>query len=138
MLFRSRTAEDVLSDYTTTFYGNLVVFSAADPMGVKFGDDTIVEKTTLRNRVAGRVEHDVSPGYIDLYIEEKLLKGHCAATGFSFTDFKKDMEQLYRVEYLRKFDLLRKTNGPPMRVNVVKISQPAARVDFPTNEEAEN
>jgi len=133
-----RTAEDVLSDYTTSFYGNLVVFSAADPMGVKFGDDTIVEKTTLRNRVAGRVEHDVSPGYIDLYIEEKLLKGHCAATGFSFTDFKKDMEALYRVEYLRKFDLLRKTNGPPMRVNVVKISQPAARVDFPSNEEAED
>ena len=119
-----RTAEDVLSDYTTTFYGNLVVFSAADPIGVRFGDDTLVEKNTLRNKVAGRVEHDVAPGFVDFYIEEQQLKAHCAAMGFSFSDFKRDIENIYRVQYIPKFDLLRKTNGPPMRVNVVKISQP--------------
>jgi hypothetical protein len=119
-----RTAEDVLSDYTTTFYGNLVVFSAADPIGARFGDDTLVEKNTLRNKVAGRVEHEVAPGYVDFYIEEQQLKAHCAAMGFSFSDFKLDIEKLYRVQYIPKFDLLRKTNGPPMRVNVVKISQP--------------
>ena len=78
-----RTAEDVLSDYTTTFYGNLVVFSAADPIGVRFGDDTLVEKNTLRNKVAGRVEHEVAPGFVDFYIEEQQLKAHCAAMGFS-------------------------------------------------------
>ena len=119
-----RTAEDVLSDYTTTFYGNLVVFSAADPIGARFGDDTLVEKNTLRNKVAGRVEHEVAPGYVDFYIEEQQLKAHCAAMGFSFSDFKRDIENIYRVQYIPKFDLLRKTNGPPMRVNVVKISQP--------------
>ena len=119
-----RTAEDVLSDYTTTFYGNLVVFSAADPIGVRFGDDTLVEKNTLRNKVAGRVEHEVAPGFVDFYIEEQQLKAHCAAMGFSFSDFKRDIENIYRVQYINKFDLLRKTNGPPMRVNVVKISQP--------------
>jgi hypothetical protein len=119
-----RTAEDVLSDYTTTFYGNLVVFSAADPIGARFGDDTLVEKNTLRNKVAGRVEHEVAPGYVDFYIEEQQLKAHCAAMGFSFSDFKLDIEKIYRVQYIPKFDLLRKTNGPPMRVNVVKISQP--------------
>lgn len=119
-----RTAEDVLSDYTTTFYGNLVVFSAADPIGVRFGDDTLVEKNTLRNKVAGRVEHDVALGFVDFYIEEQQLKAHCAAMGFSFSDFKRDIGNIYRVQYIPKFDLLRKTNGPPMRVNVVKISQP--------------
>jgi hypothetical protein len=119
-----RTAEDVLSDYTTTFYGNLVVFSAADPIGARFGDDTLVEKNTLRNKVAGRVEHEVAPGFVDFYIEEQQLKAHCAAMGFSFSDFKLDIEKIYRVQYIPKFDLLRKTNGPPMRVNVVKISQP--------------
>jgi hypothetical protein len=124
-----RTAEDVLSDYTTTFYGNLVVFSAADPIGVRFGDDTLVEKNTLRNKVAGRVEHEVAPGFVDFYIEEQQLKAHCAAMGFSFSDFKRDIENIYRVQYISKFDLLRKTNGPPMRVNVVKISQPKEMFD---------
>jgi hypothetical protein len=124
-----RTAEDVLADYTTTFYGNLVVFSAADPIGARFGDDTLVEKNTLRTKVAGRVEHEVSPGYVDFYIEEQQLKGHCAALGYGYLDFRAELEIRYRVEYVKRFDLLRKTNGPPMRVNVLKISQPKNEFD---------
>ena len=130
-----RTAEDVLSDYTTAFYGNLIVMSAANPLGIRFGDDSLVEKNTLRTNVAGRVEHDVVPGFTDFYIEETQLKGHCAAMGFGYADFKKDMETLFRVQYLRRFDLLRKTNGPPMRVNCIKISQPTVRADEPNDEE---
>jgi hypothetical protein len=124
-----RTAEDVLADYTTTFYGNLVVFSAADPIGARFGDDTLVEKNTLRTKVAGRVEHEVSPGYVDFYIEEQQLKGHCAALGYGYLDFRAELELRYRVQYVKRFDLLRKTNGPPMRVNVLKISQPKEEFD---------
>lgn len=124
-----RTAEDVLADYTTTFYGNLVVFSAADPIGARFGDETLVEKNTLKSRVAGRVEHEVSPGYVDFYIEEQQLKGHCAALGYGYLDFKAELEIRYRVEYVKRFDLLRRTNGPPMRVNAIKISQPKNEYD---------
>jgi hypothetical protein len=124
-----RTAEDVLADYTTTFYGNLVVFSAADPIGARFGDETLVEKNTLKSRVAGRVEHEVSPGYVDFYIEEQQLKGHCAALGYGYLDFKTELEIRYRVEYVKRFDLLRRTNGPPMRVNAIKISQPKNEYD---------
>lgn len=127
-----RTAEDILSDYTTAFYGNLVVFSAADPTGIRFGDDTLVEKNTLKSRVAGRVEHDVAPGYVDFYIEEQQLKGHCAAMGYGYLDFKAELELKYAVQYIRRFDLLRKTNGPPMRVNVLKISQPKDEFDAAT------
>ena len=58
-----------------------------------------------------------------------LFRSHCAAMGFSFSDFKRDIENIYRVQYISKFDLLRKTNGPPMRVNVVKISQPKEMFD---------
>jgi len=132
-----RTAEDILSDYTTAFYGNLVVFSAADPLGARFGDDTLVEKNTLKTKVAGRVEHEVSPGYVDFYIEEQQLKGHCAAMGYGYVDFKAELELKYHVQYIKRFDLLRKTNGPPMRVNVVKISQPKSVYDA-THEKTED
>lgn len=122
MKANERQSIDVLSDYTTTNYGNLVVLSAASPIA-GFGDGSLVEKNTLRTRVAGRVEHDVEPGCSDFYIEEVLLRTHCSTKGYSYTDVKKDLEEQFEVKYHSKFNLLNGTNGPPMRVNCIMIRQ---------------
>jgi hypothetical protein len=49
--------------------------------------------------------------------------------GYGYLDFKTELEIRYRVEYVKRFDLLRRTNGPPMRVNAIKISQPKNEYD---------
>jgi hypothetical protein len=42
---------------------------------------------------------------------------------FGYADFKKQIERLYRVTY-GKTDLMKKTRGPQMRVNAIRISMP--------------
>jgi hypothetical protein len=42
---------------------------------------------------------------------------------FGYADFKKQIERIYRVAY-GKMDLMKKTRGPSMRVNAIKISMP--------------
>jgi hypothetical protein len=68
----------------------------------------------------GRIERNITPGYIDYFIEEGLLKTYCASMSFGYADFKKQMEKTFRVKYGQK-DMLAKTRGPQMRANVIKI-----------------
>jgi hypothetical protein len=70
--------------------------------------------------VFGRVEHEPIPNHIDYFIEEQLLKAYCATMSFGYSSFKRQLEQLYNVEYLKK-DMMAKTKGPQMRVTVMKI-----------------
>jgi hypothetical protein len=71
----------------------------------------------------GRVEHGVTAGSIDFYIEERLLKAFCSNMSFSYTNFKRQLESLHTVSYMPRKDMLAKTEGPPMRVAVMKISR---------------
>jgi hypothetical protein len=119
-----RSAEDVLNSYIREYYGNFVVLAATTGIGASFGDGEMIERSTMRSEIAGRVEHNTSPGFTDFYIEEQLLKGYCSSMSFGYSDFKLQLEALYRVIYPRKFDLMRKTNGPQMRVNCLMLSRP--------------
>ena len=83
----------------------------------------VVDETISRSEIAGRVEHGVTPGHIEYSIEENLLKSYCASMSFGYADFKKQIERIYRVAY-GKMDLMKKTRGPSMRVNAIKISMP--------------
>ena len=47
---------------------------------------------------------------------------------FGYADFKKQMEAQFKVTYTKK-DMLAKTNGPSMRVNVMHITRPADSID---------
>jgi len=78
-----------------------------------------------RSDVAGRVEHGFTPGHVDYFIEEQLLKQHCVSMSYGYRDFKEHLEKLpnYKIKYLRK-DMLSKTRGPTMRVNVMQITRP--------------
>ena len=118
-----RTAEDVLNSYTREYYGKMVVVKALDgALAASIGEDGVIDQSITRSEIFGRVEHNVTPGHVDYYIEEQLLKKYCSSMSFGYSDFKKQMEAAYNISYLKK-DLMSKTKGPQMRVNVMKISR---------------
>ena len=118
-----RTAEDVLNTYISDNYGNFVVIKKADGrLLASWGEDGVVDKSITRSKVLGRVEHGLMrPGYREFFIEEGMLKKHCVSMSFGYDEFKSQMESLFSVTYIKK-DMLSKTNGPLMRVNVMHIS----------------
>lgn len=118
-----RTAEDVLNSYVREFYGKFVVVKALEGgLAASIGEAGLIDQTITRSEIFGRVEHGVTPGHVDFYIEEQLLKKHCSDRSFGYSDFKKQLEAAYHVTYNKK-DLMAKTKGPPMRVNAMKISR---------------
>jgi hypothetical protein len=120
-----RTAEDVLNSYVREYYGKLVVVKALDgALATSIGGTGVIDESLTRGEIFGRVEHNVTPGHVDFYIEEQLLKKFCSSMSFGYSDFKKQMEQKYHVSYMKK-DLMSKTKGPPMRVNAMRISRKA-------------
>ena len=119
-----RTAEDILNTYVREYYGNFVVLTASpDGIGAAFGNGGLIDQTTMRSDVAGRVEHNTAPGFTDFFIEEQLLKAYCSSMSFGYADFKRQLEAMYRITYMRK-DMMSRTKGPPMRVNVMRINRP--------------
>jgi len=121
----TRTVEDVLNMFTREHYGNFVIIRKNDSKSFlsTWGNGDTVDKSSIRSKVLGRVEHELMrPGYVDYFIEEQLLKQHCVSMSFGYPDFCKQLEALWAVTYVKK-DMLAKTNGPPMRVNVIHISR---------------
>jgi hypothetical protein len=94
-----------------------------------FGDGTTVGKTTTRQEVMGRVEHGVNPGYIDYYIEERLLRAFCSNMSFSYATFKQEIAQSFIVHQVPKKDMMARTDGPPMRVATLRLSANMSTLD---------
>ena len=120
-----RTAEDVLNAYIQEYQGKFVVVrygEKASPAAM-FGDGTTVGKQTTRAEVMGRVEHGVTEGGVDFYIEERLMRMFCSNMSFSYTNFKADIAKMFTVTHISKKDMMSKTEGPPMRVSALKISR---------------
>ena len=120
-----RSAEDVLNAYIQEYQGKFVVIKygeKASPAAM-FGDGTSVGKQTTRAEVMGRVEHGVTEGGVDFYIEERLMRMFCSNMSFSYTNFKSDIAKLFTVTFISKKDMMSKTEGPPMRVAAIKISR---------------
>jgi hypothetical protein len=128
-----RTAEDVLNAYTREYYGKMVVVKALEgALAASIGEDGVIDQSITRSEIFGRVEHNVTPGHVDYYIEEQLLKKYCSSMSFGYSDFKKQLESMYNVSYLKK-DLMSKTKGPQMRVNAMKISRRISNDEDPEN-----
>jgi hypothetical protein len=127
-----RTAEDVLNAYTREYFGKFVMvkLSVEGKLLASLGGTEAVDESLTRSDIAGRVEKGFTPGHIDYYIEEQLLKQHCVSMSFGYKDFKEALEKLpnYKIKYVRK-DLLSKTRGPTMRVNVMQITRPVTPDD---------
>jgi hypothetical protein len=128
-----RTAEDVLNTYTREFYGKFVVIRRDEEgrLLAELGRDAM-GKTSTRNTVMGRIEH-VTPHHVDYFIEEQLLKNHCASMSFGYADFKRQLEKMtpdgYEVRFGAKKDLLSRTDGPSLRVNVMHLRIPKDKFD---------
>jgi hypothetical protein len=126
-----RSAEDILNAYIREYFGKLVVIKAVDGITkATLGSDGQIDQTLTRSDVAGRVEHGITPGHVDFYIEEQLLKAHCVSMSYGYSDFKEQLERLpnFKINYCRP-NMLAKTRGPTMRVNVMKISRPITEDD---------
>lgn len=126
-----RTAEDVLNAYIQEYQGKFVIVKFGEKAGpaAMFGDGTSVGKTTTKQEVMGRVEHGVSPGCIDFYIEERLLRAFCSNMSFSYTTFKAEIAHIFSVYQAPKKDMLAKTDGPPLRVMALKLTANANTLD---------
>lgn len=126
-----RTAEDVLNAYIQEYQGKFVVVKFGEKAGpaAMFSDGTSVGKMTTKQEVMGRVEHGVSPGCIDFYIEERLLRSFCSNMSFSYTTFKTEIAHIFSVYQAPKKDMLAKTDGPPLRVTALKLTANANTLD---------
>jgi hypothetical protein len=121
-----RTAEDILNMYTKENYGKFIIVKKLDGLiSATLGDAGTIDESITRTQVAGRVEHDFTPNHIDYYIEESQLRQHCSAMSFGYKDL---VDQLintptYKITFLKK-NMLAKTRGPELRMNVIKITRP--------------
>lgn len=125
----ARSAEDVLNTFTREYYGKFVVIRKDDigRLAAELGAD-MTGKTSTRNTVMGRIEQGVRDGFVDYYIEEQILKEHCASMSFGYTDFKRQLGDVFVVKSMKK-DLLAKTDGPSLRVSALHIAVPKASID---------
>ena len=120
-----RSAEDIINSFVQEYYGKFVIVHYGDKAGpmARLGDNTAVDKNTTRSEVMGRIEHGVSVGYVDFFIEERVLKSYCSNHSFGYATLKAHLEKQFVVSYIGKKDMLAKTNGPAMRVGVIKITR---------------
>ena len=124
-----RTAEDILNAYTRESYGSFVVVRpSTGGLMAELGSGQVIDQTITRNKILGRVEHGMASGYIDYFIEEQLLKSYCASTSFGYASFKRQLEDQFPIEYLKK-NMTAKTKGPPMRVAVMRVRRKMDEVD---------
>ncbi len=121
----SRTAEDVLNSFTREYYGNFIIvkFTTNEGILAELGHGGVIDASTTRSQIMGRIEHGVTPGFVDYYIEERLLKAFCSSMSFGYSDFKRKLEELFAVTYMPKKDMMARTKGPQMRVPVLKITR---------------
>lgn len=131
----SKSAEDVLNAYTREFYGKFVIIrrDEAGNLLAELGKDS-TGKTSTKHTVMGRIEHGTrSPQYVEYFIEEQLLKQHCASMSYGYSDFKRQIAAMrtegYAVNFGVKKDLLARTDGPSLRVNVMHLSIPKDKLD---------
>lgn len=126
-----RSAEDVLNAFVQEYQGKFVVVKFGDKAGplAHLGDGSMVDRNTTRSEVMGRVEHGVTAGHIDFFIEERMLKSYCSNMSFGYDNFKRQIANEFTVSYVLKKDMMARTSAPPMRVSAMHISRKVTESD---------
>ena len=121
----------MLNAFVQEYQGKFVVVKYGDKAGplAHLGDGSMVDKHTTRAEVMGRVEHGVTAGHVDFFIEERMLKSFCSNMSFGYTNFKRQLEDEFTVSYVTKKDMMAKTSAPPMRVSAMHISRKITESD---------
>lgn len=128
-----RSAEDILNMYTRDNYGKFIIVKKIDGLiKATLGDAGVVDESITRTQVAGRVEHDFTPNHIDYYIEESQLRQHCSSMSYGYKDLVEQLTKMpnYKITFMKK-NMLSKTRGPELRMNVMKISRPVEMENAP-------
>jgi hypothetical protein len=122
-----RNAENILNAYTRDNYAKMIIIKYCDERKAlvsSYGfDSKEVDMSITRSAILGRVEHDATPGHVDYYLEEGMLKAYCASMSFGYADFKRQLASMFTVTHMPKKNMTAKTKGPQMRVAVIKISR---------------
>lgn len=124
----SRRPEDVLNAYIRDFYGQFIVIrpvasdmsSTAKSLVAQFGHGQELDVSLTRTKVLGRVEKEVTPGWTDFYVEERLLKRHCASMSFGYNDFMEGIAKTCSTERVQK-NMTQGTRAPAMRLAAVRF-----------------
>lgn len=126
-----RSAEDVLNAFVQEYQGKFVVVKYGEKAGplAHLGDGSLVDRNTTRAEVMGRVEHGVTSGHVDFFIEERLLKTFCSNMSFGYANLIRQLTDLFTVSYVQKKDMMSKTSAPPMRVSAIHISRKITDTD---------
>ena len=113
----TRSAEDLLNEYTKEFYGQMVIVK--DDV-LKLGTQDIIGGQTRATKIMGRVEHLRDRKIVEYYIAETELRKFCSTNSFNFKKFKLGLSTTFSTMEMRK-NLLEGINGPSMRVTAVRI-----------------
>lgn len=121
-----RAAEDILFAYIGENYPKMVAVAPnkGSELMRTLGGQPNEELTLTRSAVMGRVEKGNTKGYVDVFIEQKLIKNFCSRSDFGYSDFKIGMEAKYAVDILKKNMLAGTKAGAPMRVTAIHIRIP--------------
>jgi hypothetical protein len=71
---------------------------------------------------------------VDFFIEEALLKAYCSSMSFGYADFKRLLASQFTVSHVAKKNMTARTQGPQMRVSVLKISCRISDMDDETRD----
>jgi hypothetical protein len=121
-----RSAEDILNMYTRDNYGKFIIVKKVDGIiNATLGALGTIDESITRTQVAGRVEHEFTPNHIDYYIEESQLRQHCSSMSYGYKDLVEHLTQMpnYKITFMKK-NMLSKTRGPELRMNVLRITRP--------------
>ena len=117
-----RSADDVLNSYTRENYGQFIVIQQIEgEIFASLGEDGTIDQSITRSKIMGRVEKGFTPGCIDYFIEETMLKAHCVALSYGYDDFRRQIAEKYTIRFLRKDMTCKTRGGPPMRVRAMHI-----------------
>jgi hypothetical protein len=117
-----RTAEDVLNSFVRQFYGKLVVVRKVEGTTLaRLGGASEIDETITRTDVMGRVEH-LQDGFIELFIDEQIIRSFCASMSFGYADFKKQLAKNCGVKFVTK-NMLAFTKGPPLVCKAMQITR---------------
>lgn len=122
------SAEDLLNRYIADNNGNFVRVEGSTVLQhlSSFGRP---RADSAKGAVRGRIEYNTTPGYVDIYLEEKLMRVFCAEVNRGYANFVTELETLSILTKTRK-DLLAGTNGPLLRVPCIKITRPITSDDL--------
>lgn len=124
----ARDCEDILNAFIREHYGKFVIVRDIDGQRNPLLNERLIDETITRSEILGRVEEGVIEGHTLFFIEEQVMRRYCAASSYGYADWKRQVSQEYRVDFLKK-DMLSQTKGPAMRVNSIKIRMPNNVVD---------